>query len=62
MRYTINYFKRERLERAEHLGEATLDECRAVANDTVTSGTVDRVEIRDEQGTLVFQWPRTIHA
>ena len=38
----------------------TLEEARAVAKETVVSGTAERAEIRDERGAVVFQWPRTL--
>jgi hypothetical protein len=58
MAYRIDYFKHNRLAWSDVQGLGTLVEAQSMAEHAVAARLAELVEIRDEQGALVFQCPR----
>jgi hypothetical protein len=56
--YRIDYWKDEQNTHSEANWQQSLDEGRRVAKNAVASGISDRVEIRNEAGDLLWQFPR----
>lgn len=60
MRYHIHYFVGSALTGTETQIDMTLDTAKSQAMKAVELKTADRAEVRDEQGSLLFQVPRTL--
>jgi hypothetical protein len=57
MAYTIDYMKSGRIEWTDDLRD-TLESAKAVDKKAVEDGTAESIEIRNERGDQVFQFPR----
>jgi len=56
MAFTIKYYEAGRPTGDEHW-TGIFGEARALAQNAVTTGAAEKVEIRDEAGQLIFQYP-----
>jgi hypothetical protein len=61
MNYRINLYQGERLVSAELLDDVSLTFAKEYAFTAVSVGGVDRAEVCDAKGQLVFQHPRALH-
>jgi hypothetical protein len=59
--YHVKFFKGERLEADEVRIGIPQDIVVKGAKSAVVTGLADRAKVRNADGNLIFQWPRTLH-
>jgi hypothetical protein len=59
--YHIRLFRGESLESEGVRNDIPQDTVVKEAKTAVETGRADRAEVRNAQGNLIYQWPRTLH-